>query len=545
MLNSPFHASVPEWVRTPGVIILLLSQIVINPLQQTDLTSVASRIGDERDLIQLAAGLNTVGLVTCIPIVGLFQRYFQRSRIWLFCLTVQSIIALVIVHPAPFAVVAALSFLSGSLKAICLLDAVSLLMSRVNPSGSRGVLYAIYYPISYVFSQLSTYMSALLLDQHEWYEIYYCWYPGLFLSVMIVGFMMHREKDGSAISLKEIDWLGYAFAVISGSTLAYFCIMGERLDWFSDSSISWSFFLFLLSTILFIWRRWDHPKPYVNLNVLWQYKQIRWGISFMFLLYTVYNSAAVFSIFLMQNFHNDALQVAASGLWQLPSFLIAIPLTGYWLHKNQRARETLAIGFFLYVFYTWFLSRISAPNVDQQQLIIAQLLRGLSYGISITSLSYFTSMNIAPKDSPSRLFYSVYTRYFLASFTTAAFFRRWLLVCQTKYYESINSRIATSPWSFTETYGKLRTVLSRRGINPDNTSAYAIHILQSKAHQESIILATTEIFTVLVGMSLLLALSSSILKVFNMHYNKSKNQHPVAELSELKHDSVFLDRKAS
>jgi Major Facilitator Superfamily. len=503
--------------------------MLVNPLQSTDVTPITSALGDEKDLIQLAAVIGAVGMVTCMPIVRHFQSYFQRKKTWLFCLFIQLIIAVFMIHPVSVTEVIILSFLSGTLKAICLIDAIRLLMVRLNPTGSRGLFYGIYYTLSNSVSQFSVYLASVMLVNYEWYYIYYYWFPGVIISILIVGFLMHKEKDKKILSLKEIDWLAYCLWVITAVAVAYCCVMGERLDWFSDGSIEISFLIFAASGILFLLRTWNSPKPLINLKIIKGYKQIGWGACFMFLLYFVYNSTSVLSSFLMQNFKDDSIQVASSGLWLIPAFVVSIPLTGIWLHKKHRAKESLIAGFLFYAAYYFITSKIFSESVSQKDLIISQLLRGVSYGVCITSLSYYMSMNVNLKDNAGRVFYSVNTRYIFASSTTMAFFRRWLLINQAKYYEAINARLSDISTGFSGVLANVKSGFINKGFDAETAHAMATKVLMNKAHQESVSLAATEIFTILAIVSLCLALLVMFLNVFNIHYVRIKNQYSLAK----------------
>jgi MFS transporter, DHA2 family, multidrug resistance protein len=194
MKTDPFHQFIPEWMKTPFLFILLISQSVVNGLQGVDINSIASQLGEEKDLLQFASYTNSVGFVAMIAIAGHMTKIYQRKNIWLICLSLEFIIALLMSAPNNVFEVIFLSFFCGTVKIICLLDAIRLLMQRLNPSGSRGLFYGIYYTISFVTAQIVAFAASWLIVDYEWYYIYYLWIPGIVLSIFIVQTALHNNR---------------------------------------------------------------------------------------------------------------------------------------------------------------------------------------------------------------------------------------------------------------------------------------------------------------------------------------------------------------
>lgn len=528
---DPFHQQIPEWMKTPLLFILLISQSIISGLQGVDINSIASQLGEEKDLLQFASYTNSVGLVAMVAISGHVTKIYQRKNVWLVCLALEFIIALLMSAPNNVYEVIFLSFSCGTVKIICLLDAIRLLMQRLNPSGSRGLFYGIYYTISFVTAQVIAFTASWLIVDYEWYYIYYVWIPGIVVSIFIVQTCLHRNDEESSIKLKDIDWLSYISLVIMGISLSYICVMGERSDWWHDESIIFSSFVLFFSTLGFVSSSIFHKNPMIDLSAFIRYKQIGWGIVFMVLLYIVYNSSSVVSAFLLLNFKGDIKYANVSNLYMIPAFLVSVPLTGIWLHKRHKARGALVFGFLLYTLFYFIIKNLVAFDVPEEAFIIPQLLRGVAYGVTMTSLSYYVSSNVELKDNSSRVFFSVFSRYVLAMPITSAFFNHRLAYLKTKFSTDFAQYIIPTDPKVMEYINTLKAGFINKGLDIASAQNLALASLQKKLLADSMLRGVDEIFMMLCIVSIVLMLACLFLKVFNIHYEVWKNTYPLTKLS--------------
>ncbi|MCW1964328.1 MFS transporter [Chryseobacterium viscerum] len=531
MNTDPFHQLIPEWMKTPLLFILLISQSIISGLQGVDINSIASQLGEEKDLLQFASYTNSVGLVAMIALSGHMTKIYQRKNVWLICLALEFVMSLLMSAPNNVYEVIFLSFSCGTVKIICLLDAIRLLMQRLNPSGSRGLFYGIYYTISFVTAQLVAFAASWLIVDYEWYYIYYLWIPGIVVSIFIVQTCLHRNHEESPIKLKDIDWFSYLSVVIMGFSLSYICVMGEKSDWWYDKNIILSSFILFFSTLGFIINSIFHKHPMIDLSAFIRYKQIGWGIVFMVLLYIVYNSSSVVSAFLLLNFKGDVKYANVSNLYMIPAFFVSVPLTGIWLHKRHKARGALVFGFLLYTLFYFVIKNLVAFNIPEWTLIIPQLLRGAAYGVTMTSLSYYVSSNVELKDNTSRVFFSVFSRYVVAMPVTSAFFSHRLSYLKTKFSTDFSQYITPTDPKVIEYVNVIKSGFISKGLDMMSAENMALASLQKKLLADSILRGVDEIFMMLCIISVLLMLACLCLKVFNIHYEVWKNTYPLTKLS--------------
>ncbi|MBV8326008.1 MFS transporter [Chryseobacterium sp.] len=531
MKQDSFYQSVPEWMKTPFLLILLISQSVVNGLQGVDINSIASQLGEEKDLLQFASFTNSVGFVAMIAIAGHMTKIYQRKNLWLICLALEFLIALLMIAPNNVYEVIFLSFFCGTVKIICLLDAIRLLMQRLNPSGSRGLFYGIYYTISFVTAQGIAFVASWLIVDYEWYYIYYLWLPGIVISLFIVQTALHGNKDESTVTLKDIDWLSYIALVVMGISLSYICVMGERLDWWYDHSIILSSFIFFFSTLVFITSNRYHKNPMIDLSAFVRYKQIGWGVVFMFLLYVVYNSSSVISSFLLLNFKGDTKYANISNLYMIPAFIVSVPLTGIWLHKKHKARGALVLGFLLYALFYFLIKKLVAFDIPEEALIVPQFIRGAAYGVTMTSLSYYVSSNVELKDNSTRVFFSVFSRYMLAMPITSAFFGHQLAYYKIKFSTDFAQHIVPTDPKVTDYLNTLTAGFINKGMDMVSAQNMALGSLQKKVLSDALLRGVDEIFMMLCIMSIVLMFICLCLKVFNIHYEVWKNTYPLTKLS--------------
>lgn len=527
MKNSIFYDNVPNWLEKTCIIFLMCAQMMVSGISVNVIGPITAFLGDEKDNIQFTFYGGVIASMAIYPIVLRMMRYFRLRQILLYGIALELIFSIVSVYCVNGFALFISNYLLSSAKMVCLIVCLILYMRKYNLTNSRGKFYGSYYVFSFTLSQIYSYLVAVLLQSYSWRYTFLISIPGLFISILFVIFIMHSRRISKKYPLYQVDWIGYLLFVIPGLCLSFGCIMGERSNWLQSRYILFAFASAIIGYILCGIRLFTAKRPFFDLRVFLRYPHIRWGIAYMFLMFFIYNTFAVSTEFMKINLKYTDQYVASTNLYMIVGFVLSIPLTGVWLHKVHRVKESLSVGFLLFALYYFYTAHIFYPEENENFFFVPMVLRAAAYGISLTSLSYYASVNVAPQDSSSRAMFSISVRSIIAAPVTSAF---WLSIFNNLKIKFAN--ILSAPYSYddhrvAELWRSSIAGKVHSGQDSVIASQLAERGIRGNIYQQALILSAQNIYYILALVSLVLAISVLFLKVFNIHYIASKNKYPL------------------
>ena len=510
MKKSIFHDGVPDWLERVCLLLLLCSQIMISAVPSNAIAVVTSFLGDEKDTIQFIYYGGVVATGCVYPLIGRLLRYFRKKQLLLLCVSFELLLLVLSVFSKNSLQLFVCTFLLSTFKMVGLITCIGAFLAKFNPANSRGYFYGIYYAISFSLGQLYAYWVALILQVYPWRYTLLISLPGIFISLLIIVFLLHSRRLEKKYPLYQVDWLGYLLFVAASLCLAFFCIFGERLDWLENSLIRFMLGATVIGYVLWVIRMLTARRPYVDVRVLWKYRHVGVGIALMAALYLIYNTLAISTEFMKVTLGYNDPYVAASNLYLIIPFVIFIPLTGIWLHKVHRVRESLFVGFALFAVYYLYTAQFFYPEENTDFFLIPMVIRGAAYGISITSLSYYASVNLPAADNTYRAFFSINIRSVIAAPITSALWLDRFNFFKQRQYTIVSAQYSVDDY-------RVEGLLSR-------LSGVGLHGMIAK---DSLITSIQNIHYMLALISVVLAALVLCLKVLNVHYVADKNKYPL------------------
>lgn len=527
MKNSVFHQAVPNWGEKVCIFILLIGQMLISGISASTIAPLTSFLGDERDSIRLIYYAGVIASMSIYPLIGRFLRYLRMRQILLWGISLELLLSLLSSLLQNYLALFLCNYLLASIKMLCLITVISLYMRKYNLSNSRGLFYGSYYAISFTISQIYAYLVTLVLQSYSWRYTFLISIPGLFVSLLIVVFFFHKNRMSRKYPLYQVDWIGYLLFVIPSLCLAFGCIYGERLNWLRSSLIQQVFLVAALAYALWIIRMLSIRRPYVNVRVFFKYAHISWGISLMVVMYFLYNTYSIPTEFMKVNLHYTDRYVAASNLFQIVAFVLAIPLTGIWLHRHHRVREPLVLGFSLFAFYYLYTARIFYAEENENFFLLPLLLRGAAYGMSLTSLSYYASVNVPATDNGHRAFFSIVSRYVIAAPVSEAFWQDQFNWLKARQYTILSAQYTADDYRVHELLGAAIRHQQQAGHGADLARSLAEQSIRAGIHRDALILSAQNMYYLLAAVSVLFVVLVASLRVLNIHYEVEKNKYPL------------------
>ena len=224
--------------------------------------------------------------------------------------------------------------------------------------------------------------------------------------------------------------------------------------------------------------------------------------------------------------YNDTY-VAASNLYLIISFVIFIPLTGMWLHKVHRVRESLFIGFALFAVYYIYTAQFFYPEENAHFFFIPMIIWGAAYGISMTSLAYYASVNIPAHENVNRAFFSIISRTVVGAPIASTLWIDRFNYFNQKHYDLISAQYGMDDYRVSNLWNSLVSGHLKAGNSMEQAHQLAQGTLSNMIYKDALIVSAQNIYYVLAGVSIFLAILALSLKVLNIHYEKEKNKYPL------------------
>lgn len=525
--SSPFRKNLPRWAKVTGLILLIMAQYLISGVNAEIGPRVTSYFGLNSDKLSFFLHMSTVGLIVMFPLAYRFRAFFRRIDLLIRVLVLQILIALLCILTYNQTLLLFSSLLMGALKIICILDFLSLGILLFPFMRNRGLLYGIFYAFSRVMSEVSTYTSLHLMDLYNWSAVFILSAAAAVISIILCLGLFHTSRLQRKIPLYQIDWVSVILLALSGVTMCYFFIMGKEENWLASSAITWSGVLCLSSSFWFVYRQFQLKRPFWNLSVFENYRQVFLGILIMLVLSMFHQSAILYHSFIDYNFSNEPHYLAQITIIKIGTYLIAFPLAGFLYYKKYSNRLLLFIGFTAYGASLLDFSSIIQPAIEYRELFTPIILGCMGYAFTLTTAAAFASTNIARKDNRDRAMASIYSRYIIGSFIGASLFGNWLFRSTQRNSYYLADHISYLNPSFSKQLGTLSGAIGRQHQDISLAHQQAFELLNTKVHLQAMLISLKEITGWLGVAALGIAVLILFIRKLEMHTIKAKNSYRI------------------
>ncbi|GAA4795093.1 hypothetical protein GCM10023231_24340 [Olivibacter ginsenosidimutans] len=155
------------------------------------------------------------------------------------------------------------------------------------------------------------------------------------------------------------------------------------------------------------------------------------------------------------------------------------------------------------------------------------VIRGAAYGISITSLSYYASVNLPAHASAHRAFFSITSRSVLAAPITSALWLDRFNYFKQKQYDIISAQYGMDDYRVSDLWKGLVSSHLKAGSSLEQAEQLAHGSIHAMIYKEALIASAQNIYYVLAAISIVMAIAVLCLKVLNIHYVSEKNKYPL------------------
>jgi DHA2 family multidrug resistance protein len=294
-----------------------------------------------------------VANVVAIPLNPVLTRMLGRRLYFTLCI-------------AGFTVASALCSTAGSLDMLVafrvlqgafgggLIATSQVVMRETFPPQAVGVSSALFSIALIVGPALGPLAGGFLTDNVSWQSIFFVnVLPGSIAATVVWTLL----RDPRAPQRVTIDWLGLGLLVLWLGALQYALDNGERLDWFSSSSIALAATFAVGGFAAFAWWQWSGtPTPIVDLHVL-SFRSVGVGALLALSFGTIiFAPAIVTPLYSSTILHYTAWDSGVLLVMRALPVIVLTPLFATLAQRGADVRYMLGTGFAATALALWWLN---------------------------------------------------------------------------------------------------------------------------------------------------------------------------------------------
>ena len=182
-----------------------------------------------------------------------------------------------------------------------------------------------------------------------------------------------------------IDWTGLALLTAGLGSLQYVLERGQRLDWFSSSTIVWLTVTSVVALTIFVFKALRDREPLVNLRVF-RYVAFAVGNVMSFISgFGLYGTALVLPLFLQSTLGFTAFETGMALMPGAAATAVSMLLAGRMVNRFD-SRALIAFGFFMFVCSTWLLGGLTT-QAGYWNIFWPRIIQGFGLGFLFVPLS--------------------------------------------------------------------------------------------------------------------------------------------------------------
>ncbi|SEN11684.1 drug resistance transporter, EmrB/QacA subfamily [Luteibacter sp. UNCMF331Sha3.1] len=236
-------------------------------------------------------------------------------------------------------------------------------------------------------------LGGWITDNFSWHWLFFInLIPGVFVTVVVPMLVKIDEPDFSL--LKTGDWAGIALIAMFLGCLEYTLEEGPRWNWLEDDVIRTTFYITVVSGVLFVWRGLTAAHPVVDLRAL-KDRNFLLGCIFSFVTgIGLFGTIYLTPLFLGRVEGYSALQIGqavfSTGIFQI----LSIPVYAI-LANRVDLRWLLMFGLALFAISMFEFTPIT-HDWSGTELLFPQALRGIAQQMSVPPVVTLTLGALPP-----------------------------------------------------------------------------------------------------------------------------------------------------
>lgn len=391
--RGPFADWVPKPLMLLLIIFFLFAIMTVSGVYTSVLTDLTGALATYSEYASMANNAGTIGMGIAITILMRVKMRFRSKEIIAGSSIILATLSIMCATTDNPYVLIVCSFLIGFFKMFPMIEMILPVMFILSPTGDRGKFYAIFYPLSIGFGQLSSYYFAKMVFNNSWETPYYYMAIIMLLIAACSLIFQHNQRFCRKLPLYHIDWLSIILLSSSFMSFNYFFVFMKQQAWFNSPYIIGSLILGMLLFGLLIYRQKFIKRKLIDFSV---FKRSNVKHSFILLVFLgIYlASSSVFMQYSVGVLGYNNLINAEINLWMIPGVIIAGVMAFYAFKNKWPMKYYIAAGFIAFFLHTLCLYFLISPQMDIDYLKYSMMIKGLGMGILFIGIWFYACLDL-------------------------------------------------------------------------------------------------------------------------------------------------------
>ena len=415
------------------VMLGLMMSIIDTSIVNVAIGTMAGNLGASIDEIGWVATGYILANVIVMPLNGWLTARFGRRNFYAASLALFTISSFLCGTATNVWILVAYRVLQG-MGGGALQPTAQAILFESFPAEKRGFGMAIFGIGAMVGPAIGPALGGILIDNYSWPLIFFINVPiGIAAFFMTLAFI----RDQSYIERPKagVDWFSLSLLIVGLSAVQYVLERGQRLDWFSDASITGGVILGVLFLLVFVYRQLHTNAPLVDLRVFRSRSFSGGSLIGVVTGFGLYASAFVLPLFLQSSLGFSATETGFALIPGALMTMISMLLVGRFM-KIIDGRILIGLGMVIFALGSWQLGGLNA-QAGNGDILIPRALQGFALGFIFVPLSTLTLGSIARENMANATGLYALVRQLGGSLGIAI-----LQLLQSRYQQSAQSSLA-------------------------------------------------------------------------------------------------------
>lgn len=396
--QGSFAAWVPKPVMLLLIAVILFPMISVMGVYAGNTSDIAGALAIYPEYISLANNATTIGMGIALLIIFRVKKRFRSKEIITGSALILALLSYMNGTTDNAYVLVTGSFLIGFFKMFPLIEMIIPVLYIITPTNDRGRFYAIFYPLTICFGQLSSYLMSSLIFQNNWQAPYFFMSIVMLVIAACSQIFQHNQRFCFKVPLYQVDWLSMLLLATSAMGFNVGFTFMKQQGWFTSPYIIAAFLIGLVFFFLTVYRQRFLKRKMFNFSLFYKLENVKHSIILLLFLGIYLASSSIYVQYSMGVLGHSNLINAHTNLWMIPGIIIAGMLALYGFKKNWPLKLYIAAGFISFFLHTLSLYLLIQPQMDIQYLEYAMILKGLGMGILFIGIWFYASQNVSMED---------------------------------------------------------------------------------------------------------------------------------------------------
>jgi MFS transporter, DHA2 family, multidrug resistance protein len=382
---------VNPWLIAMTVALAAFMEVLDTSIANVALPHIGGSLGASNDEATWVLTSYLVSNAIVLPLGGWISSLMGRRNFFALCITGFTVASFLCGAAPSLPILLLCRVLQGMFGGGMQPMAQAIMADSFEPH-KRGQAFALYGLVAVLAPSIGPTLGGWITDNFTWRWIFFINIPVGILAFILVTRLVDDPPwiKADRSRLRNMDYVGLAFLILSMGGLQIMLDKGEENDWFASSFICFFGVLFLVGIIGLFWWEWNHKEPLINLR-LFRFRNFAICCFLMMLVGGVLNANTVLQPQFTQQLLGYTATTAGMALTAGGfALVVMMPLAGFATGKYP-ARYLAAFGFIGLVLtfrYAANVTNLQMSFAENSWLRVVQMLPLPFCFISITNAAY-------------------------------------------------------------------------------------------------------------------------------------------------------------